>query len=61
MKDTPPPEISVIVPVYNVEDHITACLRSLQTQLFRDFEVIVINDGSTDHSDARARRAVSRD
>lgn len=44
------PEISVIVPVYNVEDKIQRCLDSLKNQIFYDFEVILINDGSLDKS-----------
>ena len=44
------PEISVIIPVYNVEEKIERCLGSLQNQKFSDFEVILINDGSSDRS-----------
>ncbi|MDF7676736.1 glycosyltransferase [Neisseriaceae bacterium ESL0693] len=42
--------ISILVPVYNVERYLTQCLQSIQDQTFQDFEVICINDGSTDHS-----------
>ena len=42
--------ISVIVPVYNVEDYLKIALDSLVMQTFYDFEVILINDGSTDMS-----------
>lgn len=44
------PEISVIMPVYNVEKFLPRCLDSLLNSTFRDFEVICINDGSTDKS-----------
>ena len=44
------PEISVIVPVYNVEEKIKRCLESLKRQRFYDFEVVLIDDGSTDKS-----------
>ncbi|WP_432723597.1 glycosyltransferase family A protein [Jeongeupia wiesaeckerbachi] len=44
------PKISVIVPVYNLEFYISRCLNSLARQLFKDFEVIVVNDGSKDDS-----------
>ncbi len=44
------PEISVIIPVYNVEKYIGRCLSSLVEQTFRDFEVIAVNDGATDDS-----------
>lgn len=43
-------EISVIVPVYNVEDYLARCLDSLLCQSFGDFEVICVNDGATDSS-----------
>lgn len=42
------PKISIIVPAYNVEKYIEDCLASLVKQTFTDFEVIVINDGSSD-------------
>lgn len=44
------PEISVIIPVYNVEKFIGRCLSSLVEQTFRDFEIIAVNDGATDDS-----------
>ena len=43
-------QISVIVPVYNSEDTLSRCLESLTNQTFKDFEVILINDGSNDNS-----------
>ena len=42
--------ISILVPVFNVECYLNQCLDSILQQTFRDFEVICINDGSTDHS-----------
>ena len=42
--------ISVIVPVYNVEDYLAECLDSLLAQTFEDIEILCINDGSTDSS-----------
>lgn len=44
------PLLSIIVPVYNVEPYITACLDSVLAQSFQDFEVILADDGSTDNS-----------
>lgn len=44
------PRISVIVPVYNVEGYLNKCLDSILAQSFTDFEVICVNDGSTDGS-----------
>lgn len=43
-------KISVIVPVYNVYDYLDKCLNSLANQTIHDFEVIIVNDGSTDNS-----------
>ena len=42
--------VSVIVPVYNNEKYIGRCLESLLCQDYRDYEIIVVNDGSTDGS-----------
>lgn len=44
------PKISVIVPMYNVEKYIAYALRSLQSQTYKNLEIIVVNDGSPDHS-----------
>lgn len=46
----PHPLISIIIPVYNGEKYIAECLESIRKQEFSDYEVIVINDGSTDES-----------
>ncbi len=43
-------KVSVIVPVYNVENYIRDMLVSVQNQTFKDFEVILVNDGSKDNS-----------
>lgn len=43
-------KLSIIVPVYNVGEYIGECLDSILNQSFKDFEVICINDGSTDDS-----------
>ncbi len=44
------PEISIIVPVYNVQPCLRACMGSLVGQTFRDIEIICVDDGSTDGS-----------
>lgn len=44
------PIVSIIVPVYNVEQYIGKCIDSILSQTYRDFEVLLIDDGSTDSS-----------
>ncbi len=44
------PEISIIVPVYNVEPYLNRCLDSIINQSMKEIEILVINDGSTDKS-----------
>ena len=44
------PTVSVIVPIYNVETYLKGCLDSLLNQTEQDFEVILVDDGSTDQS-----------
>ncbi|MCI0337015.1 MAG: glycosyltransferase family 2 protein [Acidobacteria bacterium] len=48
-----PPSVSIIVPAYNVAPYITETLESIFAQTYRDFAAIVINDGSTDDTEAR--------
>lgn len=48
--DSASPFISVIVPVYNVENYLEKCLNSLINQTLKNIEIIIINDGSTDNS-----------
>ena len=44
------PELSIVVPVFNVEKWIDRCLRSILVQSFSNYELIIVNDGSTDSS-----------
>lgn len=44
------PKVSLLVPIYNVEDYLRECLASAQAQTLHDIEIICINDGSTDGS-----------
>ncbi|MDU2552528.1 MAG: glycosyltransferase family 2 protein, partial [Staphylococcus epidermidis] len=43
-------EISIIVPVYNVENYLKKCVESILSQTFTDFELLLVDDGSTDSS-----------
>jgi len=45
------PKISIIIPAYNVQEYIADCLLSLLKQIFKDFEIIIVNDGSTDETE----------
>lgn len=44
------PLVSIIVPVYNVQNSVARCLESVLAQTWKEIEVIVLNDGSTDGS-----------
>lgn len=50
MKQNNMPMISVVLPVYNAEKYLLEALKSISSQTFKDFEIIAINDGSTDKS-----------
>ena len=54
-------QVSVIVPVYNVEAYLPTCLDSLVNQTLADIEILVVNDGSTDGSAAIAKEYAARD
>jgi len=49
-------KVSVIIPVYNVENYLTKCLESVVNQTLRDIQIIVVNDGSTDNTALIARK-----
>jgi glycosyltransferase involved in cell wall biosynthesis len=55
------PRISVLMPVRDAADTLSACLRSLQRQSFSDWECVLVDDGSRDASLALARAAQARD
>lgn len=55
------PDISIIIPVYGVEKYIGKCLKSVQNQSFKNFECLVVNDGSPDNSVAVAKESVGAD
>ncbi len=53
--------VSVIVPVYNVQDYLGECMESILGQTMREIEVICVNDGSTDRSPEILRQYAERD
>ncbi len=55
------PLVSVVVPVYNVEAYLEECLHSVLSQTWRELEVIVVDDGSTDRSPDILARVAARD
>ena len=54
------PKVSVIVPVYNTEKYLDRCLESLINQTFKDIEIIIVNDGSTDNSEEIIKKYVKQ-
>lgn len=53
--------ISIIVPVYNVENYLEECLDSIKNQTYSNIEVILVNDGSTDNSQVICERYCQQD
>ena len=46
----PLPLISIIVPIYNIAEYASECIQSLINQTYKNIEIILVDDGSTDHS-----------
>lgn len=61
MKRISYPEISIIVPVHNAESYIINILSDIKNQVFSDYEVVIVNDGSTDRTEELANRFVDND
>ena len=55
------PTVSIIVPVYNAENTIPRCIESILNQEYSDFELLLVNDGSTDGSGAVCDTYAARD
>lgn len=53
--------ISVIIPVYNVEEYISECIESVIAQSYNNLEIILVNDGSTDSSGESCDRYAAKD
>ena len=54
-------KITVIVPVYNVENYLNKCLDSIIKQTYQNLEIIVVNDGSTDNSGTICQEYAQKD
>lgn len=55
------PKISIILPVYKVEEHLNSCLQSLSNQTWQDYEIILVDDGSPDSSGRICEEWAKRD
>ena len=55
------PKVSIIIPVYNTEEYLAACIESVRSQSFKDFEVLLVDDGSTDGSGQICDEFVQKD
>ncbi|MEU6854205.1 CDP-glycerol glycerophosphotransferase family protein [Actinacidiphila alni] len=55
------PRLTVVVPVYNVEQYLEECLRSIAAQTFTDLDVVMVDDGSTDAGPDLAQAFADRD
>ena len=55
------PAVSVLLPAFNAENYLVASVESLLAQTFTDFEIVVIDDGSTDSTPALVRELIARD
>lgn len=58
---SPSPMVSVVIPVFNAERYLGECIKSLQAQTMRDFEIIAVDNGSTDASVAILRDMAQED
>lgn len=54
-------KLSLILPVYNVEKYLEECIHSIEKQSYQDYEVILVDDGSTDHSPQICDACAARD
>ena len=53
--------ISVIIPVYNTEQYLPRCIDSVLASAYQEFEILLVNDGSTDHSPDICRQYAGKD
>ena len=55
------PLLSIIVPIYNVEEYLPECLNSIFAQTFTDYELILVDDGSPDNCPKMCDEAAAKD
>src|SRR5687768_5868058 len=55
------PLVSIVMPVYNRQEYVSAAVESVLGQTFRDFEFIIVNDGSTDRATSLLRKYAQQD
>ena len=55
------PLVSIVIPVYNLEEYIQSCIESLRRQTYQNLEIIVVNDGSTDNTLSTIKKLARND
>ena len=53
--------VSIIIPAYNAEAVITACIKSVQAQTYKDLDIIIVDDGSKDHTAQQCKKMAEED
>ena len=53
------PKVSIIVPIYNSEIHLSRCIDSILAQTYTDFEIIIVDDGSSDNTEETIKNKYS--
>lgn len=55
------PKVSIIIPAYNIEPYLERCLESVRHQTYKEFQIIIVDDGSTDQTGQIADSFAERD
>ena len=61
MREDNQPLVSILIPLYNQERYFKACIKSVEKQTYKNLEIIIVNDGSTDRSPQMAQEWAARD